>query len=717
MRFDVRFSCYINSGVAAKVATLSKPIIMKKFIYSLCLLSLCFTSFANNLELVMDKETLTENLTVVDVVTDINDNNYVAMTFNQDAYLGNGSIKDTLSINAISESAIAIYDNQGDYQSYIQFSSSPSGSARIEKMKMLTNNYMLVSLTFRDAVIIETDTSFTSFYASNANVLRGAIVLLDENANLVWLRQYASGTADVNTAVLDFDIDELGNTYILAEINWKDYRVNLGNIQQINPNQANDNRGAIIEKIDPNGTLLSTTKLLGDFRKLAVETENDVYATGFLEDGVEYFVNGNAVFSGGSDAIFMTRIVNNAFFGNHFVGGNQITQVKELFVDNGNLFFAGTSYAGVAGAPNASTYTMYIASIDFSNGNVNFSKSFAGANSNNEPLSVFQKDSSIYLTGVFSNQLYLDNDTINSYGGYDHFIADFSLQGDLNQLYHIGSSSSDNYAMQSCAAENGIVLTGMISKNGDISLDGSAYQPYSSSSFFAPNFIARYEKPTTINLDLGAAIFSCTDTIIVSPITDSQYTYEWNTGSMFHFTNITQSGTYWLDIFDSNNVLLASDTIEVTIEEELELFAAIDTLVTGSLVLEIPYQGTYQWSTGSNQNFIEVDSSGIYSVEYTSLLGCISTDTINVTVNTSTSLTQQSEMHIQLYPNPAHDVLHISNADEVIKAIQVYGLNGALIKNTIGTSTLFVDDLQVGTYLVAVELKNNRVYYQTFIKQ
>lgn len=73
--------------------------------------------------------------------------------------------------------------------------------------------------------------------------------------------------------------------------------------------------------------------------------------------------------------------------------------------------------------------------------------------------------------------------------------------------------------------------------------------------------------------------------------------------------------------------------------------------------------------------------------------------------------------NINLYPNPATDILNISNAKgKVISEIAVYSVNGVKVKQITEGNSVNVNDLQSGLYLVQVKVENQVLNYK-FIKK
>lgn len=111
---------------------------------------------------------------------------------------------------------------------------------------------------------------------------------------------------------------------------------------------------------------------------------------------------------------------------------------------------------------------------------------------------------------------------------------------------------------------------------------------------------------------------------------------------------------------------------------------------------------TYQWSNGATTPSIEVSTFGNYSVTVTNAFGCIAVDNINVTLNTGIE-TSPFATQINVYPNPASNLLHIKGAEGCL--LQLYHLNGSLVAEQNAATPiaeLHLDLLPSGIYLLQV---------------
>ncbi len=104
--------------------------------------------------------------------------------------------------------------------------------------------------------------------------------------------------------------------------------------------------------------------------------------------------------------------------------------------------------------------------------------------------------------------------------------------------------------------------------------------------------------------------------------------YRWSNGQEGRESSITvsDSGRYWVDVRDAYGCTARSETLRVTIADELAPVIRLDsdTLCPGgSAVLDAgPGYAAYDWSTGEQTQMITVRAPGWYSVEVTGTNGC-----------------------------------------------------------------------------------------------
>jgi len=132
-------------------------------------------------------------------------------------------------------------------------------------------------------------------------------------------------------------------------------------------------------------------------------------------------------------------------------------------------------------------------------------------------------------------------------------------------------------------------------------------------------------------VDLGTSIVGCEGDAIILDATIAGASYLWNTGEVTATLDVIVTGTYWVDVSQSDCV--ASDTINVELNPIPQIDLGTDrTFCEGqtSTTLDATWPGaTYDWNTGAGSPTLDVTTTGTYSVDV-DLNGCVATDEVQV---------------------------------------------------------------------------------------
>ncbi|MEP7171291.1 MAG: gliding motility-associated C-terminal domain-containing protein, partial [Bacteroidota bacterium] len=113
--------------------------------------------------------------------------------------------------------------------------------------------------------------------------------------------------------------------------------------------------------------------------------------------------------------------------------------------------------------------------------------------------------------------------------------------------------------------------------------------------------------------------------------------YLWSTGVTTQMITVNQSGSFSVSVTD-NNGCSNSDQINVTVNPLPTVSLGNDTSFCsgGSITINAGNGfNFYLWNTGATTQNININQSGIFSVQVTDNNGCTNTDQINITVNQS----------------------------------------------------------------------------------
>ncbi|MFH0866086.1 MAG: T9SS type A sorting domain-containing protein [Bacteroidota bacterium] len=143
---------------------------------------------------------------------------------------------------------------------------------------------------------------------------------------------------------------------------------------------------------------------------------------------------------------------------------------------------------------------------------------------------------------------------------------------------------------------------------------------------------------TTIFPDMNLTV--CSDSAVLDA-TPYFETYLWSTGDTIQSINVFSSGIYYISATTYNGDTI-SDSINLLLTHPyLNLNLGNDTLICGNDTITIDAGigfSQYQWNTGSANQSIVVDQTGIYSIVVTDTANCSYEDTVQLIINPSQSL-------------------------------------------------------------------------------
>jgi hypothetical protein len=182
------------------------------------------------------------------------------------------------------------------------------------------------------------------------------------------------------------------------------------------------------------------------------------------------------------------------------------------------------------------------------------------------------------------------------------------------------------------------------------------------------------------------------------------YTYDWQGQN----PNALPSGTYEFTLTDGNGCI-DEVSVEVTefplLDVQISSFTNANNGNNGAMELSVlggepPY--SILWSTGDTDEVLEGIGQGTYSVTVTDANGCEGTDSQSIL---DLDLTE-AEMEWAVYPNPVTDILNLVGLTN--GTFTLSDLEGRLLltgRVGTGNSTMDLDELSSGTYLLTIESK------------
>lgn len=179
------------------------------------------------------------------------------------------------------------------------------------------------------------------------------------------------------------------------------------------------------------------------------------------------------------------------------------------------------------------------------------------------------------------------------------------------------------------------------------------------------------------------------------------------------------TGTYTINYSVSQNGCLGSASRPITVFPAPSVTLGNDSVVcaNSTVVLNVGSGfSTVQWSTGQLSNSIQVDSAGtgigtkIISVVVTNSFGCQSSDTVRVTFDPCSGISQpvKENLGVFIYPNPFNGTFRV--LVEKVVNISIYDMSGRLLEQHENVNGYIEagSNLSAGTYFVDVIYQDQR---------
>lgn len=526
------------------------------------------------------------------------------------------------------------------------------------------------------------------------------VVKLDTAGNVRWAQRSENGGNDYGTSV---STDASGNIYITGfyagtAVFGKDILIS---------NSINGSFWDVfISKLDSAGNFLWSKGVGGDRSDMGMsivaDDSGNVYVTGNFEETVD-FDPGTGVSihtSNGVGDIFILKLNSSG----HFIWAKNIGDLGYdggggIATDNhGYIYVTGNFMGSVDFDPGSNIYTQtssglhdaFILKMDTA-ANFEWVKTIGGSSSDRGLRLSVDASGNVYTLGGFEGLVDFDpgNDSFN--------MATLGTQTDLF-LLKLGSSGSFVWAksipLQSSPSEMGLALN----THGGVHVCFS----YSGTVDFDPG-------PDTVNLtsinrttDIFVLKLACEPDSSTIEIKNNcePYTINGNTFSQSGIYTTTMTATHGCDSVITIDLTISVPEAIVTIE--------VDTLSTTESF------ASYQWlkdgnpiANATDKNYTVLEN-GDYQVVVTSEHGCIDTsDVFPVTNRTGIEDVNNIAQFIHVYPNPAHDQLHITSPVSVYSVLIT--LDGRTMVNMSNTKTISVKDLPMGIYLLKISDTQNRL--------
>lgn len=454
------------------------------------------------------------------------------------------------------------------------------------------------------------------------------ICKLDPSGNFVWAGSIGAAGQDV---ALGIHVDKTNNIYVTGF---------FGSTVDFDPGPgvfnlaSNGQEDMFMLKLNAAGNFTWARSIGGTsvdyMHKAVTDDAGNIYATGFFRGTVD-FDPGPAVFnlSAAGDAVFVLKMdaAGNFTWAKNMGGPGLNNSGMAIDLDKlGNVYTTGFFIGPADFDPGPGTYILNSGGLDIfiskltNNGDFSWAKS-AGAAKQDQGLAItIDRSMNIYTTGLFGATV------------------DFDLEASTYNLSAIPVSDPFVLKVAQCASAIYTTTNAAICQ-GQFYFAGGANQTTSGvyrdtlltligcDSIIITNLVV-HPKPNP-NLGPDANICSNTQTVL-SPGIFSSYT--WQDNSTQPSFTVNSAGKYWVTVIDANNCS-ASDTINILSLDTMPVnFLPVDQELCYGNVLRIsaPNYASYQWSTGSTGNYIDINNFGTYYLTVKDFNSCTGTDSITI---------------------------------------------------------------------------------------
>ena len=534
----------------------------------------------------------------------LGDDNIVAIGYdeNENIYLiGNYEstiVNDTYNneINITSKGAKDIYIIKYSKNGQIIWAKSLGGvlEERAKDIK-IKNNYFIVTGFFTGIADFDPSDSIYNLISKGKQDIFIAKYTLD--GNLIWAKSIGGSGPDIGRAIW---IDDNDNVILSGDFNSTvDFDPDSG-VYTMNTIDIPGITDIFIAKYNADGGFIWSKQLIGKnynyAKSLYVDEQNNIYLTGTFFKIVDFNPDIDtfnlSALGTGCDIYIVKFDDSGRFIWAKSIGGMKNDFSTSVFVKNTSLYIVGHFQETVDFDPGDENYyitanglhDIFLLKLDTA-GNFVWVKTIGGSGSDLASALSVDEDENIFLVGSFSNTVEFNpsfnTNTLTSFGSYDSYFCQFSSNGELLYLEHLGSTGSDG-------------LSSVITFNHNIYIVGN----YANTLQF--DFLPYSFTSVGLNDCYLVKYYNCKPQIYIQNVTISLY-------DSIYFNNqyLNESGIYFDTLFSSYQcdsiIQLNLTTLDVPLPVDLLSFK-INCLQKGALI---------SWITASetNNDYFTVEKS------------------------------------------------------------------------------------------------------------
>lgn len=290
----------------------------------------------------------------------------------------------------------------------------------------------------------------------------------------------------------DVEVDRQGNVYVTGSFSGK---ASFGATMLTSRGQAD----IFLAKYDAGGKLLWVAQAGGkenDYgREVSVDRSGNIYVAGYFH-GTATFGTAQLTSAGRSDAFLAKFEPSGKLLWARQAGGESYDDAEALAMDPaGNVYLAGsfeghaafdtTRLTSPAGKDQAFPRTAFLARYDAA-GQMQWVKALGGSGSSSAWAIATDKQSQVFITGIFDGQIVIGAATLTSRGSSDVFVARFDAAGKALWARQAGGTENDNGYGLGTDGQGNVYVCGIF---GGKAIFGTTTL---SSSDYSNMFVAKY---------------------------------------------------------------------------------------------------------------------------------------------------------------------------------------------------------------------------------
>ncbi len=606
----------------------------------------------------------TQYISGLSIALDIHSNIYITGNFTGQVDFDPGLASYSLSAIGVKDIFITKLDQNGNLLWVKQMGEALSISGGTSITVDVSGNIFVTGVISNIYIfILKTDSDGNTIWEKRightSSLCHGTSVSTDISGNV-----YTAGNFSTSSEMLPVDFDPGPGTYNLA---------------------PRGNADAFVCKLNEDGDFVWARQLGGvnleEANAITLDAAGNAFITGYFNGNCD-FDPGPAVFNlsaYGDEDIFLVKLdISGNLIWARQIGGPLSEFGNSLMTDaSGNIYLTGYFYGTVDFDPGPAVYNIntqglsdiFITKLD-GDGNLRWATSIGGPLVDLSHSLYLDGSGNIYTTGYFHNTVDFDMGpgvySLTVVGERDIFVHKMGYCTNISSATITASACSDYILNGQTYTTSGIYTQYLVNVAGcdsilklDLSINGSLTtvnkticqgQSYyagganqTTSGVYHDKFISSLGCDSVITTNLTVSpnpkpnlgpdgnLCSTSNTALISP--GSFMNYLWHDNSTQPDYTVNSPGKFWVIVTDINSCI-ATDTITISALDTIpKNFLPADQLLCYGNVVRIAAMGnyvTYQWSTGSSGDFIDISNFDTYYLTVKDFNSCAGTDSITI---------------------------------------------------------------------------------------